>query len=119
MFEPSFVTHVRELLGSLKGVSCRAMFGGHGLFANNTMFGIIYEGRLFLRTNGQLAASERAAGLLPFQPRPGVILGAYIEVPDDLLDDGEALCIRARDAMTPTGRRGVRAGHHHLAQTVA
>jgi DNA transformation protein len=47
----------RELFSGLGRVEVRRMFGGAGLFAGDTMFGLIDEGRIFLKTRADSSQS--------------------------------------------------------------
>ena len=42
-----FVEYVLDQLGRPRGVSVRAMFGGHGFYLDTLMFGIAWKGRFF------------------------------------------------------------------------
>lgn len=39
-----FKDFVLDQLADLRGLRCRAMFGGYGLYRGNTFFGIIHKG---------------------------------------------------------------------------
>ena len=47
----SFRDFVLDQLNDLDDVTCRAMFGGHGLYLGKSFFGIVYEGRLYFKTD--------------------------------------------------------------------
>lgn len=47
-----------EKLSSLNGITSKKMFGGHGIFHNGKMFGIVdSKGKSFLRTNDETKPS--------------------------------------------------------------
>ena len=49
MKDDSFKTFVLDQLQELNEVEARRMFGGHGLFQDETFFGIIHKGRLYFK----------------------------------------------------------------------
>ena len=90
--EDSFVDRVVDRLGDLRGLGCRSMFGGHGLFRGRTLFGIVSAGRLYLKTGDATALEYMRRGMGPFRPGDREGLGTYFEVPEDVLRDGRQLC---------------------------
>lgn len=96
-----FVEFVRDQLRRLGPVTVRAMFGGHGLWLDGRIFGIVAEGALHLRTGPRNRAAYEALGLRPFKPwddRP-VTLKAYYPLPEDVLEDPDAAARWAREAV--------------------
>jgi DNA transformation protein and related proteins len=82
------VETIRAVLRDLGDISSRPRFGGHGIYCNDVVFGILFGGRLYF--------NERQT------------LKSYHEVPPDGRSDPEALlswageAIRAgRDSLTP------------------
>jgi len=67
------------------------MFGGHGLYCGSTFFGIIFKGRLYLKTDPESRGSYQRAGMKPFCPNATQTLTSYYEVPADVLEDAEEL----------------------------
>ena len=98
-----FVEHVLERLRALEGVEAKRMFGGHGLYLDTIFFGIVYEDRLYLKTDDASRDWYEARGMGPFRPRPGQELKNYLEVPADALDDPEHLAELADDAIAVAG----------------
>ncbi|NIR59436.1 MAG: TfoX/Sxy family protein [Gammaproteobacteria bacterium] len=90
---------VQDQLAALDGLSARSMFGGYGLYAGEIFFGIVHDGRLYLKTDAQSRREHEAAGMGPFRPRPGQILQRYWEVPAEVLEDAETLTAWARRAL--------------------
>src|SRR6185295_79419 len=85
----SFRDFVLEQLGD--GVTCRAMFGGYGLYRGVAFFGILWKGRLYFRT-GPLTRKEYVSrGMKPFKPNAKMTSKTYYEVPADILEDREQL----------------------------
>ena len=88
----SFVAFVLDQLSGVDALGCRAMFGGHGLYTGPTFFGILYDGRLYFKTDETTAADYERRGMRPFRPRDRQVLTSYYEVPGDVVEDrGELL----------------------------
>lgn len=65
-----FKDFVLDQLSDLHGVTCRAMFGGYGLYQHDTFFGIVHRCRLYFKTNQMTAPRYRA--LLRQRPIPSL-----------------------------------------------
>ncbi len=101
--DTGFVDFVLDQLDAVDGVRARRMFGGHGLYAGETFFGIVWRDRLFFRTDDQTRADFRRAGMKPFRPNPRQTLKRYYEVPADVLEDRARLVAWARRAVATRG----------------
>lgn len=91
MKDDSFKDFVLDQLSELRGVNCRAMFGGYGLYRKDVFFGIIHKGRLYFKTNETSRAPYIKKGMKPFRPNAKQILKTYYEVPVDIIEDAEEL----------------------------
>ena len=96
--EDSFAAYVLDQLGALRGLGCRAMFGGHGLYLGPTFFGIIHGGRLYFRTGDATRGDYVRRGMRPFAPNDRQLLKTYYEVPADVVEDRQRLAAWARAA---------------------
>lgn len=97
----SFKDFVLDQLGGLRGVTCRAMFGGFGLYRGDNFFGIIHKGRLYFKTNEATRAAYRDRGMKPFRPNRKQTLTSYYEVPVDVVEDAGQLVAWATQAALP------------------
>jgi len=95
-----FKEFVLDQLRELHGVTCRAMFGGYGLYQGGTFFGIIHEGRLYFKTDDTTRAAYVTRNMKPFRPNPKQTLKTYYEVPVDVMEDGEQLTTWAARAVS-------------------
>ena len=94
----------RDLLAGLGPVETRRMFGGVGLYAGPVMFGLLDDGRIYLKTDIALKADLAAAGAVSwlYTERKGPMAGvpqetSYWSLPDTALDDpDEAVAWAAR-----------------------
>jgi len=76
-----FKDFVLDQLSGLRGVTCRAMFGGYGLYQGETFFGIIHKSRLYLKTDERTRSAYLKQGMKPFRPNRKQTLKTYYEVP--------------------------------------
>ena len=94
----SFVDFVLDQLAELGDVRRRAMFGGFGLYCGRAFFGIVYDERLYFKTDEDSARDYVAAGMEPFQPNDRQTLRNCYEVPPEIVDDRDQLLLRAGEA---------------------
>ena len=88
----SFKDFVLDQLSDLRSVTCRAMFGGHGLYQGEAFFGIIHKGRLYFKTDQTTRGAYLKKGMKPFRPNAKQTLKSYYQVPVEIIEDGEQLC---------------------------
>ena len=106
---PSFLGFVSEQLTSVRGIWSKRMFGGVGLYCDDTFFGVIDNDTLFLKVDETTSARYSTRGMPPFAPIPGKPpMRTYYQVPADVLEDAEALVEWAREAIG-VGRRAATA----------
>ena len=76
------------------------MFGGHGIYLDGVMFGLIASDQLYLKVDDGNRAAYEEAGLQPFTYRGkgAPIRLSYHEAPGEGFDDPEVLCAWAREA---------------------
>ncbi len=103
----TFKDFILDQLSGLRGLTCRAMFGGHGLYRGEVFFGIIHKGRLYFKTNDRTRSAYIAKGMKPFRPNHKQTLKSYYEVPVDVIEDADRLVEWLNRAATQTpGRQG-------------
>jgi DNA transformation protein len=95
-----------DLLSGMGSIEARRMFGGVGLYAGAVMFGLIDDGRIFLKTDEGLRAELKAAGAISwlYTERKGPMAGipqetSYWSLPEAVLDDPEEACAWGRRAL--------------------
>jgi DNA transformation protein and related proteins len=89
----SFRTFVLEQLGRVVDhVRGRSMFGGVGIYARDLFFALIADDVLYLKVDAVNRPDFEARGRVPFRPlgERGETM-QYYPLPDDVLDDVEAL----------------------------
>ena len=86
-----FKDFVLDQLADLRGLTCRAMFGGYGLYQHTAFFGIIHKGRLYFKVTPTTVEQYKAHGMSPFRPNPKQTLRSFYEVPIEIVEDAEQL----------------------------
>ncbi|SPP65047.1 TfoX/Sxy family protein [Nitrospira lenta] len=112
-----FKDFVLDQLADLRGLTCRAMFGGYGLRHRAIFFGIIYKGRLYFKVTPETVAAYQAMGSKPFRVTSTMTLKTYYEVPADIFEDAARLTQWAETASTaqhpqPARRRAASKTRH-------
>ena len=90
---PGYQTFVLDQLRRvLPTVRARRMFGGVGLYADELFFALIDDDALYLKVDDATRPDFERRGLRPFQPfGEGSAAMQYSQLPEDLLEDPEAL----------------------------
>ena len=91
--DTSFGDYVLEQLAGFPGAASRRMFGGLGLFRSGIMFGLVASDELYFKVGAANQPDYEAAQSRAFayQARGKTVSLSYWRVPDDILEDGEAL----------------------------
>lgn len=86
--QQQFCDHAVELLQGMGPVSARRMFGGHGLFLDGLMFGLIADGELYLKVDQASRDAFLDLGLHPFtyHKKGKAMALSYFQAPDTCLD---------------------------------
>ena len=90
---------VLDRLSPLGEVTARPLFGGHGLYWRETIFAILYRGRLYLKVDEGSKGDYLARGMGPFRPNERQTLKSYVEGPSEGLAATEKLLSWARAAI--------------------
>jgi DNA transformation protein len=95
-----FRDFVLDQLSSLKGVRARAMFGGVGLYADDTFFGIIASDILYFKVDDSNRAPYESAGSRAFRPYADrEMTMPYYNVPIGVLEHPETVVKWARESI--------------------
>ena len=103
---------IQELFSVFGVVAVRRMFGGAGIYADGTMFGLVADGVIYLKADERNATAFKRENLPPFtyetkDGKRGVM--SYRRMPERLYDDPDELATWARAALAAAQRTGVRA----------
>ena len=112
---------IQELFSAFGLVTVRRMFGGAGIYADGTMFGLLADGVIYLKADERNAPAFERESLPPFtyatkDGKRGVM--SYRRMPERLYDDPDELATWARDALAAAQRTGVRAVKKGASKTV-
>lgn len=89
---------VDRIGGVVDDVEARMMLGTVGLFASDAQFGILEEGNLYLCVDDESRSSFKEAGTEPYSAG-AVETASYLEVPDGVVEDDDALAAWVRRAV--------------------
>jgi len=88
-----FVDFVLELLTPIGNTRARAMFGGFGIYRDDTFFAIIVQDKLYFKTDHMTRGEYTARGLSPFTyaVRGKSVTMQYYEVPPEVFEEPETM----------------------------
>ena len=103
-----FADGLHDVFERFGRVSLRRMFGGHGVFHDGRMFGLVIGDRLYLKVDAQSVAFFDARQLAPFEYlRLGKTARlSYYEAPPELFEDRDEAAVWARRAWEAVLRSG-------------
>jgi DNA transformation protein len=104
-----------QLRVAVPEVRARRMFGGIGLYAGDLFFAIVDDDTLYLKVDDATRGEFEARGMPPFRPYEGMTSMNYSQLPEEVLEDADALrtwtqrsievAQRAKGARKGKGRR--------------
>jgi DNA transformation protein and related proteins len=86
-----FRQFVPEQLGRIVVIDWKRMFGGVGLYADETFFALIDDDIVYFKVGDGNRADFEAAGARAFRPYEGASSMNYYELPVEVLEDVDAL----------------------------
>jgi DNA transformation protein and related proteins len=86
-----FVQSLHEVFERMGRIEARRMFGGHGLYHDGRMFGLVARDTLYLKADGQTLAEFERRGLPAFgYEREGRRMEmSYRQAPEEIFEDRE------------------------------
>lgn len=88
-----FIAYLHDLFADFGTVSARAMFGGHGLYAEGVLIGVVIDDGLYLKVDAQTQPLFEAEGCTPYvytqSAKP--LTMSYWSVPDAAMDSPQAM----------------------------
>lgn len=95
-----FTEHLAELFETFGPVTVRRMFGGHGIFRDGVMFGLVADDALYLKADDRNRAMFESCGLPRFEyAKQGKrVTISYYLAPGEAMDDPQTLVEWARPA---------------------
>ncbi len=105
-----FINYLLELLEPFGNVSAKKMFGGHGIFKDGLMFGLVDDETLYLKADDGNRADFEARGLERFvyykKDKPTYM--TYYEAPEEALDNSGDMLTWAEKAFAAAVRSGTK-----------
>jgi DNA transformation protein len=96
-----FIAHLQDLFAPLGRVQAKRMFGGHGLYFDGLIFGLVIEGVLYLKVDEETKAAFTEAACQPFvymgQKKPVTV--NYWTVPEEAMETAQDMRPWAQRAM--------------------
>ena len=91
--EKEFVCYVVDLMQSIGSVSAKSMFGGHGIFLQGLMFGLVADSVLYLKADKETKNEFEAKGLEAFSynKKGKEFKMSYYQAPEEALDGAEEM----------------------------
>ena len=88
-----FVNFLREQFAEFGDVSSKRMFGGHGIYYQGLMIGLVADDVLYLKVDEYSEPQYRRAGSRPFTSTQAgkLIRMSYYEAPPVTLDDPDEM----------------------------
>ncbi len=103
----AFIAYLHDLFATFGPITTRAMFGGHGVYHDGVIIGIVIDDMLYLKADDETRSQFEAAGCVPFvyhgQKKP--IEMSYWSLPEDALESPQALLPWARLAYAAALRK--------------
>lgn len=100
--KPPFVTFVLDQIEGLGTATSRAMFGGHGIYVDGIIVGLVDEEVLYLKVDDANLPRFEEAGGKPFtymHKEKGSVAMSYWTIPAEVLEDPEQLSEWARTSL--------------------
>jgi DNA transformation protein len=104
--DESFKDFVLDQLQDLDGVEARRMFGGFGLYRDETFFGIVHKGRLYFKVDEAGVKEYRKRKMKPFRPNAKQTLKSYYQVPVEIIENADKLHEWAQRALGVSKKNG-------------
>ena len=84
-----FVEHLKEVFREFGPITTRRMFGGHGIYHDGVMIGLVADDVLYLKADVVSAPRFVACGLTQFRYPKGdkLVAMSYYQAPEEALED--------------------------------
>ena len=99
--DPEIVQYLQDTLNALGSVVARAMFGGYGVYCDDTFFAIVDDDTVYFKVSTQSKGDYENAGSEPFTylSRGKRTVMSYWRVPGEVLDSAPMLRAWAKRAI--------------------
>ena len=103
----AFLAHLDELLEPLGKISSKIMFGGHGIYCNGIIMGLVIDRAFYLKVDEQTKSLFIQAGCKPFvyETKNKTVAMSYWSVPDEAMESAEGMLQWAKHAYASALRK--------------
>lgn len=97
----AFADLLRDLMAPLGDIVIKPMFSGCGVYADGQFFALVFDGKLYLKSDGSTLARFDAEGLPPFSfaTKSKTVTTSYRQAPERVYDDPDEMLDWARAAI--------------------
>lgn len=105
--DDAYLEYLHELLDPLGKISSKTMFGGHGVYCNGIIMGLVIDESLYLKVDEQTQPLFIREGCAPFvyQAKLKQVAMSYWSVPDEAMESSEQMLPWARYAYAAALRK--------------
>jgi len=105
--DQAYIQYLHELLEPLGKISTKIMFGGHGVYCNGVIMGIVIDETLYLKVDEQTKPLFGAVGSEPFvyEMKSKHVEMSYWSAPDDAMESSEQMLPWAKHAYAAALRK--------------
>ena len=105
--DDAYIEYLHELLDPLGKISTKKMFGGHGVYCDGVMIGLVADELLYLKVDEQTKPLFTDAGCEPFvyQMKAKRVTMSYWSVPDEAMESSEQMLPWAKHAYAAALRK--------------
>ena len=104
------IEHLRDLFAPQGALTARAMFGGHGLYLDGLLVGVLIEEAVYLKVDDLTRPDFEAAGCAPYvygmTDKP--LTMSYWSVPEAAMESPEAMQPWLRRAVDAAQRKPIK-----------
>ena len=108
--EKEFASYAVDLMQSIGPVYAKPMFGGHGIFLDALMFGLIADNTLYFKVDKETEQDFKDNGLEAFtyNKKGKQLKMSYYQAPEEALEDSEVMNVWANKAYRAALRAAVK-----------
>ena len=105
--DQAYIQYLQELLEPLGKISTKIMFGGHGVYCDSVIMGLVADEAFYLKVDDLSKALFSAAGSEPFvyEMKAKRVVMSYWSAPDDAMESSEQMLPWARLAYAAALRK--------------
>jgi DNA transformation protein len=108
--DDAYIEYLHELIGPLGNISTKKMFGGHGVYCDGVIMGLVINEAFYLKVDEQTRQQFIDKGCEPFtyEMKAKRVAMSYWSVPDDAMESSEQMLPWAKLAYAAALRKGTK-----------